>query len=81
MSAAVKSVCLGDIGKTVALRRLLFDKSRRALESPIGVLLKDGRVVLAGVLTALKYEGHQRMKLRIGVSRVMDMGRSLEWRC
>lgn len=56
MSAAVKGVCLGDIGKTVALRRLLLDKSRRALEPPIGVLLEDGRMVLARVLTALKYE-------------------------
>lgn len=78
VSITVKNVSLRNIWKTETLLHFFLHKSGSALESPVGILLEDSRMVLARVFTALNYEGHQWVKLRIGVSREMCMGRRLD---
>lgn len=56
---------------------LRFHEQRSALETFVTVLLVDGSVMLMRVFAAFVNECDQRMQLRVGILRVVDMSRGL----
>lgn len=65
-SAAVR--VFRDTGNTEAPPHLILDLNGHAFEPLVGVLLKDGRVMLARVLTALEDQGEKRVELSVCVA-------------
>lgn len=67
----------GRLWETEVLSHFGLDKVGGQLESFIGVLLIDSCMVFARHLAAFQHEGDKWIKLRIGVPRIMHMGRRL----
>ena len=63
-----------------ALADLCLDKERSTLVPTILVFLEDGRMVLAGVLTAFLHHGHEWAKLSPSITGIVYMGWSLRKR-
>lgn len=69
-----------DVVDLEALSHLALDELRSALIALVGVLVKDGGVVLLRRLAAFDHQEDQAVKLRVGVVGVVHVGGGLESR-
>jgi hypothetical protein len=59
--------------KREAFHDLFFNKARYTSIPLVGVFLKDGSVVFAGMSTTVQQHCHERLQLLMRVARVVDV--------